>query len=70
MRAFLGKLGGRKFILAVFGAIAVGLNGLLGLDEASILALGGIVATYLMGQGIADGLSGGFTSTTEDAKEK
>ncbi|MBE7463858.1 MAG: hypothetical protein HS116_10165 [Planctomycetes bacterium] len=70
MRAFLGKLGGRKFILAVFAALAVALHGLFGLDETSVMTLGGIVASYLLGQGFADGLSGGLTSTSEDIKEK
>ena len=59
----LGKLGGRKFLVAVFGALAIGLNGWLGISEQAVLALGGIVAAYVFGQGVADGFSGGATST-------
>ncbi|HEY3323166.1 MAG TPA: hypothetical protein VGP72_22120 [Planctomycetota bacterium] len=61
--SILGKLGGRKFLMAVFGAVAIGLHSWLGLEEASILALGGVVAAYVFGQGVADGFSGGATST-------
>ncbi len=59
----LGRLGGRKFLVAVFGALAVALHGWLGIDPDSVLALGGIVAAYVFGQGVADGFSGGSTST-------
>ena len=59
----LGKLGGRKFLVAVFGALAIGIHSWLGIDEQSVVALGGIVAAYVFGQGIADGFSGGATST-------
>ena len=59
----LGKLGGRKFLVAVFGALAIGLHSWLGLSEDAVIALGGVVAAYVFGQGVADGLSGGATST-------
>ena len=59
----LGKLGGRKFLAALFGALAIALHSWLGLDEQSVLALGGIVAAYVFGQGVADGFSGGATSS-------
>jgi hypothetical protein len=59
----LGKLGGRKFLVAVFGAVAIGLNSWLGISEDAVLALGGIVAAYVFGQGVADGFSGGMTSS-------
>ena len=63
MLPILARLGGRKFIVAVFGAIAVGLHSWLGIDPDSVLALGGIIAAYVFGQGIADGFSGGSTSS-------
>jgi hypothetical protein len=59
----LGTLGGRKFLVAVFGALAIALHSWLGISEDAVLALGGIVAAYVFGQGIADGFSGGSTST-------
>lgn len=59
----LGKLGGRKFLIALFGAIAIGLHNWLGISEDAVLALGGVVAAYVFGQGVADGFSGGATST-------
>ncbi|HYG77806.1 MAG TPA: hypothetical protein VEK08_22560 [Planctomycetota bacterium] len=59
----LGKLGGRKFLVAVFGALAIALHSWLGIDPEATLALGGVVAAYVFGQGVADGFSGGATST-------
>ena len=63
MKKFLGKLGGRKFILALFAFIAVGLGSWLGISEDAIMTFGGIIASYLLGQGFADGMSGGATSS-------
>ena len=60
----LGKLGGRKFLVAVFSAIAIGLNSWLGISETVVITIGGIAAAYIFGQGVADGLSGGKTSST------
>ncbi|HYF49500.1 MAG TPA: hypothetical protein VEJ63_08845 [Planctomycetota bacterium] len=59
----LAKLGGRKFLLALFGAFAIALHSWLGIDQDSVLALGGVIAAYVFGQGIADGFSGGATSS-------
>jgi hypothetical protein len=61
---FLAKLGGRKFILAVFGVIAIALHSWLGIDVDAVITIGGVIASFLVGQGIADGLSGGATSST------
>ena len=61
---FLGKIGGRKFILAVFAVAAVALSSAFGISESAVMTVGGIVASYLMGQGFADGMSGGATSST------
>ena len=63
----LGKLGGRKFIMAVFGVLAIGLHNWLNIDSQAIIALGGVISAYIFGQGIADGLSGGATSSTTTA---
>lgn len=70
MLRILGKLGGRKFIVAVFSALAVGLNSYFGISEAAVMTIGGIAASYLLGQGIADGLSGGETSSVAQAGDK
>jgi len=64
----LARLGGRKFLLALFGALAIALHSWLGIEEESVLALGGVIAAYVFGQGIADGFSGGATSSV--AKDK
>lgn len=67
--SILGKLGGRKFLVALFGALAVALHSWLGIDKGAIITLGGIVAAYVLGQGAADGLSAGATSSTAAARE-
>jgi len=59
----LARLGGRKFLLALFGALAIALHSWLGIEQESVLALGGVIAAYVFGQGIADGFSGGATSS-------
>ncbi len=61
--SFLGKLGGRKFIVALFGALAVALHNSLGIEPDAVMTLGGIVAAYVFSQGVADGFSGGATSS-------
>lgn len=63
MTNFIGKIGGRKFLMALFGATAIALHNWLGIDQDSILALGGVVCSYVLGQGLADGMSGGETSS-------
>lgn len=70
MVSILGKLGGRKFIVAVFAAIAVGLHSWLGISEEVVYTIGGIAASYILGQGVADGLSGGRTSSTAPVIEE
>jgi hypothetical protein len=62
----LGKLGGRKFLMAVVGVIAIGLHNWLGINTEGVITLGGVVAAFIFGQGIADGLSGGATSSTTE----
>jgi len=66
----LAALGGRKFILAVFSVVAVALQAWLGISAEAVMTFGGIVAAYLLGQGFADGFSGGATSTTAHGKEQ
>ncbi len=66
----LGKLGGRKFLMAIFGVAAIGLHNWLNIDTQAVMTIGGVIAAFLFGQGIADGLSGGATSSTAAADEK
>lgn len=60
----LGKLGGRKFLMALIGVGAIGLHNWLNIDTQAVMTLGGVIAAFIFGQGVADGLSGGATSST------
>ena len=67
MKKIIGKLGGRKFLVAVLGLIGVMVAALTGFDIAPYTTtIIGIAAPYLIGQGLADGLSAGKTATTKD----
>ena len=68
--SFLGKLGGRKFLMAVFGVVAIGVHNWLGINTEAVITLGGVIAAFIFGQGIADGLSGGATSSTAAGETK
>jgi hypothetical protein len=60
----IAKLGGRKFIVAVFSLIAVVILALTGIDISPYQdSIVGIIGAFLIGQGVADGLSGGQTSS-------
>jgi hypothetical protein len=65
MKALIGKIGGRKFVVTLVGMVVVVVANLTGWDLAahqeSIVKL---IMVYVGGQAIADGLSGGKTSTT------
>ena len=63
----LGQLGGRKFLMALVGVVAIGLHNWLNIDSQAVITLGGVVAAFVFGQGIADGLSGGATSSSTPA---
>ena len=63
--SIIAKLGGRKFLIALFSLIGVVVAALTGVDiEPYKETIIGVVGTYLVGQGVADGLSGGATSST------
>ena len=65
MSSFLGKIGGRKFVVALLGLVGVVVAALTGLDiEPYKETVMGILGSFLIGQGLADGLSGGKTSST------
>ncbi len=61
----LGKLGGRKFLMAILGVVAVSIHKYFAwIDPNDVLAIGAIVVSYIFGQSISDGMTGGVTSTT------
>jgi hypothetical protein len=59
----IGRLGGRKFLVAMLGLVAVVGESAFGISTDQILWIGGIVIAYILGQSVADGLSQGATST-------
>ena len=65
----LGKLGGRKFLMAVFGIIVVLLHDKLGLDTTATTTVAGGIAAYILGQGVSDGMTGGATSSVAIAHD-
>jgi len=72
MKALIGKIGGRKFLLAIIGAVLIALSSVIGIELSpeKITAVSGIVASFILAQGYADGKSQGATSTTtENTKE-
>ena len=70
IQGFIASLGGRKFVAAILGVVAVLLTTKFGyelsegLQTKIIESIGWIVGGYTVGQGVADGLSGGKTSST------
>lgn len=65
MQKLIAKLGGRKFLLALVTLLGVAVASLTGYEIDANLrdTLVGVLGTYLLGQGLADGLSGGKTSS-------
>ena len=66
MKALIGKMGGRKFLLALATVLVVGLSSLIGLDlpTEKVASIAAVVVGFLVSQGYADGKSLGATSTT------
>ncbi len=64
MNVIIGRLGGKKFIVALFGLVAVVVAAISGIDiKPYENAFMSVIASFLVGQGVADGLSGGKTSS-------
>lgn len=59
----LAAMGGRKFLLAILGVIAIILSNKFGIDQTTVLTVGGVLITTIFGQSLADGLSNGATSS-------
>ena len=69
MANFIGKIGGRKFLVASFALVGVVVSALTGFDiSAYTEVVIGIVAPYLLAQGAADAMSKGATSSSAQAK--
>lgn len=66
----------KKFVALLIGLLVLVLKDVVGLDAETATKLAGLVGAYLLGQGIADGVSGGMTSsmpgtpTREDVRPK
>lgn len=77
MGNFIGSIGGKKFVVALLGLIAVVVSAKTGIDikaetlDTIVTAIGTIAGAYVIGQGVADGLSGGKTSSVvQNQKQK
>ena len=68
MKKIIGKLGGRKFVLALVSSVVIALSSLMGLDlpTEKVAAIAATVVGFVLAQGYADGKSQGATSTTTD----
>lgn len=66
----LAKLGGRKFLAALFGTLAIALHSWLGINIEAVMTIGAVVSAYVFGQSLAEGFSGtGTSSVTQLAKQ-
>ena len=71
MEKLIGKLGGRKWLVALISIVLTGLNNVIGLDlsDKAIASIAGVAAALAIGQGLADGLSNGKTSTVVEVEK-
>lgn len=53
----------KKFLAMVMGVVVLALKNIFGIDEATATKIAALVGSYVLGQGISDGLSGGLTSS-------
>ena len=58
----MGFFKSKKFTAFIVGLIALALTELAGVSEQIATQIAGIMGAYLLGQGVADGLSKGATS--------
>ncbi len=63
----IGKLGGKKLLAALVGVLVVILHSWLGLSPEAAKEIAGLLMTYIIGQSVADGWSGGATSSVSAA---
>lgn len=63
VHAFIGKIGGKRFVAALAGALVI-LGGSLGWwDEATASTWASNILLYIGGQGVVDRLTGGLTES-------
>ena len=60
----IGACGGRKFLVTLLSALLVALGSKIGLTQQDALTIAGIAASYIIGQGVSDGMTKGITSST------
>ena len=66
---FIGKLGGKRFVIAFGALLGIALSGTLGLDEAQINSYAGWAAGFIFADNVVSKLTGGATSA-ESFSEK
>ena len=65
MASFIGKIGGRKFLVAFLGLIGVVVSATTGFDLAPYAGtIIGIAAPYILGQSVVDAATKGGSSTS------
>lgn len=60
---FVGKIGGKRFVVAFVALLAIVLHERFGISEAVVLEWGGYAAAYIGGQTVLDKLTAGATSS-------
>lgn len=63
MNTLIGKLGGKKFLITLGGAAVILLHNYLGMSTQMASEVVGLLMAYIVGQSVADGWSGGATSS-------
>jgi hypothetical protein len=61
--SLIGSLGGRKLLVTLLGILATWLHDKLGIPADMVNNIGALAISYVLAQGLADGLSKGATST-------
>lgn len=66
-RSTIYSLGGRKFLMALGATIAVALHAKLGLSEDAILAICGLAAAFILGEGSIDAIKALASKAKDEA---
>jgi len=65
----VAKLGGRKFLVCLFGMLVVAANNALGMPVDLLWTVASLASVYVFGQSIADAASQGATSSMSALKK-
>jgi len=68
IRSFMGKCGGRKFLMAIGAALGIAFHEALGINPEVIDEIVQVAAAFILGQSAADAVSKGATSTSTDVE--